>query len=271
MSYLHFFMFLLFFIGILLVVLSFFAYSKLGDTCKSSSLKTKLNMGIGIGSTLLALSIGFFICVNRCECAFNDDLDQWKIYSLVAFSLASGIGLLALTFGIKSDLDKPGCKVDLGSLVWLLGIIAILLLLFSIVYIVVIFKGLKPSIPKKEIEKEIVDEAIGDEEIGDEEKSAQYDAEKEASKQIQRRILNNQIKEKELALTKTNEVILKTRQAKKDPKGEDLAKVQKLKKEIDFSRRELQELNNSNVSSALSDSGSLLRSSSLSSSSSLSL
>jgi hypothetical protein len=257
MSYLHFFMILLFFIGMLLVIMSFFAYSKIKDTCKSEGLKSKLNIGIGIGSALMAMSIGFFICVNRCKCTFNDNLDQWKINGLVSFSLLSGIGLLALTFGIKSDLDNPECNVDLGAIVWLLGLIASIQLVCSVIYIVII---IKKHVPDTVIKVNSVDKKNLKEEIGDEEKSAQYDAENEASRLVQRRMLTTQIKEKELALTKTNEIILKTRHSKKDPKAEDLTKVQKLKKDIDSSKRELQELNSSSQSSLSSGLGSSLSS-----------
>ena len=137
MNYLNFFMIFSMFIGFLLVFLSFYAYSKLENTCTSGSLRAKLQTALGIGSTLIALSIGFFICTKdpSCKCNISNDLDKTKMYSFVLFSLITSIMLLVLTFGIKSELSSPECQVDLGFVPTFLGTISSLQLILSLLYV----------------------------------------------------------------------------------------------------------------------------------------
>ena len=125
------------FIGFLLVFLSFDSYSKLENNCTSGSLRAKLQTALGIGSTLIALSIGFFMCTQNpnCKCVVSDDLNKTKMYSFVLFSLITSIILLVLTFGIKSELSSSDCQVDLGSVPTFLGTIASLQLILSLLYI----------------------------------------------------------------------------------------------------------------------------------------
>ncbi len=134
--YLNFFMFMIMLSGFLLLFLSFFTYSKLQDNCKYDSLKRKLQISIGIGSTLMALGVGFFICIlgPRCKCDFN--LDKWKIYLLLSSTLLSGIGLLALTLSINSELNNKDCEIDLGPTISILGTISTIQVLFSIFCII---------------------------------------------------------------------------------------------------------------------------------------
>ena len=137
MNYLNFFMIFSMFIGFLLVFLSFYSYSKLENTCSSDSLRAKLQTALGIGSTLMALSIGFFICTQHpnCKCSVSNDLNKTKVYYFVLFSLITSIILLFLTFGIKSELSTSDCKVDLDSIPSILGTIASIQLIICILYI----------------------------------------------------------------------------------------------------------------------------------------
>lgn len=136
MSYLYFFVGLLFIIGLLLVSMTFFAYSKLQNKCSSDSLKSKLRVAIMIGSALIALAVGFYICANHANCACPLEASSFKIYSIVGFSLICGISLLILTLGINSDLKDPNCNVDLSVFVWILGAIATIQLICSVIYII---------------------------------------------------------------------------------------------------------------------------------------
>ena len=235
MYYLHWFMILMSLIGLLLIITAFYSYTKLEGTCTSDSLKTKLRCAIGIGSTLLALGIGFSICVNNCKCSFSD-LDKNRIYALVGISFISGIGLLVLTFSINTELNDSNCKVDLGIIPWILGLIATTQLLISTIYIVYTVRKSYMLNTKNNVKTVIKTEI---EETSNEEKSSQYEAEKEASQQVQKTILNTMIKEKELELDKTKESILKNRSRKVDPKKSDLEKQAKLIKDISSARKEL--------------------------------
>lgn len=115
MNILHIFMFLLFVIGVLLIITTFMAYSKLDNGCTSIKLRTKLRFAIGIGTACFTLSIGYLLCVTRCKCSFGKRSNA-KIYAMLVTLIGMGSGLLFLSTGIKSDLNVPGCKVDLGYL-----------------------------------------------------------------------------------------------------------------------------------------------------------
>lgn len=137
MNYLYVFIGILFIIGLLLVTMSFYAYSKLGVQCVSDSLKTKLRIAIVIGSALLALAAGFYICIRHASCvcpSLGESTNE--MYFMTGFSLISGIILMILTFGINSDLKDPSCNVDLGMFPWFLGGIATIQIVLSVVYII---------------------------------------------------------------------------------------------------------------------------------------
>ena len=158
MNYLYFFTGLLLIIGFLLVITSFYAYSKLTSNCTVSSLKTKLRMSIALGSTLIATSIGFILCINdsTCNCSFSE-ITSAKTNMIIIFSIICGIILLILTVGIQSDLKKESCNVDLGVLPWFLGGIAVIQLLVSVLFIIsIVFKKYKDS--KESLEFKNVEE-----------------------------------------------------------------------------------------------------------------
>ena len=127
---LHVLMGFLFFMGILLNILSFYAYSKLTTKCTYGNLKVNLRIAICIGSFFMASSLAFFICTGRCDCDINSK--NWPIYVLLSFMLIIGIYLSVLTANIKSELEK--CQEDIGSL-------PTILFWVSIIQIVAIVSG----------------------------------------------------------------------------------------------------------------------------------
>jgi uncharacterized membrane protein YgcG len=151
---LHVFMVILFVIGVLLLITAFTAYSKLGNTCTSGSLRTKLRWAIGLGTTFASLSIGYAICIYKsgASCQLGESAD-WKIYSMLVTLMGMGIGLVVLTNGIKSDLKEPGCSVDLGSTPDILLGIAICSIVIPVLYIVYIIKTGRPQ-GSKQVEEE---------------------------------------------------------------------------------------------------------------------
>ena len=90
-------MFLLFVIGILLIMVTFSAYSKLGSGCRSKDLRTKLRWAIGIGTTFVTISMGYTICVSRegCSCDFGERAN-WKIY--IMLYIINGYGNIVISF-----------------------------------------------------------------------------------------------------------------------------------------------------------------------------
>lgn len=143
---LHLFMFLLFTIGTLLLIIAFNAYSKIGNSCTSGSLRTKLRWAIGVGTTFVTLSFGYATCIVKAgaTCQIGQRAD-WKIYTMLVVLMGMGAGLLVLTTGIKSDLKSPGCTVDLGSTPDLLMGLAIAQIALPAMYIAYIIKTGMPQ------------------------------------------------------------------------------------------------------------------------------
>ena len=133
---LHIFMFVLFIIGLLLVILSFSSYSKLEDKCSTVGLRAKLRIAIGIGSVFISLSIGYLMCVtiSGCNCDIGD-YNSWKIYTMLGMLFSMGGGLLLLILGIKNDLKSVDCDVDLGATPTILMVLSIIQIVLPVLYI----------------------------------------------------------------------------------------------------------------------------------------
>lgn len=145
---------LLFVIGILLVITSFMAYSKLTESCKSKKLRTYLRWCVIIGSVLLTISIMYIVCTTKKGCKCDFDIDAgWKIY-LTLFILVTMGGLLVfLASGIRSEIKSAGCNVDLGSLPSVLMGIAITQIVLPVIYTgIVVYTGKSGSTRPEEEE-----------------------------------------------------------------------------------------------------------------------
>jgi hypothetical protein len=171
MNLFHIFMFIMFVIGLLLIITTFTAYSKLEDTCKSDGLRSKLRWAIGIGTTLVALSIGYTVCVVKDGriCNFGERAN-WKIYTMLSLLFCMGVGLLILTVGIKNDIKSEGCDIDLGSVPDILMVISIIQLIVPLLYMTYII--VKKSAQGSENEGVDVDDEDDDEEEDDDESLA---------------------------------------------------------------------------------------------------
>lgn len=134
---------LLFVIGILLVVTSFMAYSKLTESCKSKKLRTYLRWCVITGSVLLTISIMYMVCTSKEECKCNFNIDAgWKIYLTLFILVVMGGFLVFLASGISSEIKSAGCNVDLGSLPSVLMGIAISQIVLPVIYIgIVVYTG----------------------------------------------------------------------------------------------------------------------------------
>ena len=109
------FMFITFVIGLLLIIITFNAYSNLG-TCTSEGLRSKLKVAIILGTIFITIPIGYAFCVSnpKCNCDFGGNA-IWKINSLLVISMGMGVGLLTLAIGIKNNLKDDDCNADLGA------------------------------------------------------------------------------------------------------------------------------------------------------------
>jgi hypothetical protein len=257
---LHVFMFLLFVIGLLLLITAFSAYSKLTVGCVSDSLKTKLRLAIGLGTTFVTIAIGYTVCVSKKSsmCQFGQRAN-WKIYTMLTTLMAMGGGLLVLATGIKSDLASPSCNVDLGvtpDILTGLGIAQIALPALYIVYI--LYSGLPKG--SKKVEKEEEEE----EEEPESDESLTLEAESRRTATNVRRLARYKktISQKSSELDEVRDRIEIARERKKNPTQTDLAKQDRLIREISESQKFQKE-----VGSVGGDNSSTSSSSSVSSSS----
>ena len=137
---LHIFMYILGILGLILTILGFVGYNKLGF-CPSTSLKNKLRMCIGIGSSFVALSLGFIICNRRCDCVYEEETKEkiWFIVGLIIVVSILNIVLVALinkdVNSVNADTSTP-CNIELGYIPALMYIANGLLLATSIGYII---------------------------------------------------------------------------------------------------------------------------------------
>lgn len=242
---LHVFVFMLFVIGVLLTTISFFAYSKLGDKCTSTTLRTKLRIAIAIGSALFSLAVGYYFCVNDSHCNCSFDTDKMKINTMLTISLLLGVGLLVLTLGIKSELSKPDCNVDLGILPTLLLGIAGLQISSSVLYLAnMIIKGLPEKKPSPPVPEQDSDDTIEMKAL----------ARKQASEQRLMQKLKAELLTKQADLASVRESILANKYSNKNPTIDDLQKQSKLVQEISKINEDISSVNTSSSSSLPSSS-----------------
>jgi hypothetical protein len=231
-------MFLLFVVGLLLIITTFTAYSKLDATCTSDSLRGKLRWAIGIGTTFVTLAIGYMVCLTKegCKCDFGERSD-WKIYTMLAVLMGMGGGLLALTIGIKNDVNSPDCHIDLGSAPDILMALSITQLVIPALYIIYIAeKGL----PKGKTKKNEND----DEEDDYESLALEAESRREAIDNRRRSRYKKSIAKKEEELSVVQDKIEEARsRGKSNPK--DKAKRDLLVKQLKEENSQLSEIGSS--------------------------
>ncbi len=149
------FIFLLFVIGLILVITTFTAYSKITETCKSKKLRSYLRWCLIIGSFLITIAIMYFMCNIRegCNCDFNID-SGWKIYLTLFILVTMGVFLVYLVSGIQREIKSGGCDIDLGSLPGVLLGISIAQIVLPIIYTGIVLYTKKKSIRSKKDEDE---------------------------------------------------------------------------------------------------------------------
>ena len=101
------FVFLMLVAGIILILTSFTIYDKLTPECPSG-LKTKARIGVGVGSIVVSLALGYYICHLRCDCGGDHTRGASVIMGL---SFLLGVFMFGLTGFIDKDI-KDKCKVE---------------------------------------------------------------------------------------------------------------------------------------------------------------
>jgi hypothetical protein len=219
---LHLFMIMLFTIGLLLIITSFNAFSKIGN-CNSGSLKTKLRWAIGIGTTFFTLALGYGVCIYKAgnTCSFGKRAN-WKIYMMLAALMGMGICLLVLTFGIKDELKKPGCNIDLGGAPDILTVLAFAQIFVPALYIGWIIYSGNPQGSKRDDEEEDSDEYA----------SIKAESERSAINKRRKSRYRKIISSKEKQLSQVQDNIEQSKSRNKNPNQKDLSKEEQLIREI---------------------------------------
>jgi hypothetical protein len=116
MKLLHLFVVLMFLMGIALVSTTFYTYSNIPPNCDVKSLRRKLQIAIGLGVAMTALSAGYLFCINKegCNCTF-EKLNDWAIFLLMFTLFAMGLGILILILSISSDLENCGVSLPISK------------------------------------------------------------------------------------------------------------------------------------------------------------
>lgn len=143
------FMLLILVSGIGLIGLSFDAYSKLSenkniDNCVTDSIKNKLRLSISIGTVLVSIFIGYFLCVFRkdCKCNFGDN-STVKMYVLMFILTVLGISMFILSSSINKDLNSGKCKISLGNFESVIKWISLVQIILPIIYVIISYNILK--------------------------------------------------------------------------------------------------------------------------------
>jgi len=247
---LHIFMFTLLIIGLLLIITTFSAYSKLGD-CTSKGLRSKLRLAIILGTVFFTISIGYIICIKKsgCFCDFGQRSD-WKIYSMLITLMGMGGGMLVLAQGIKSDLKSNGCNIDIGKTPDILTWLSIVQIALPAMYIVYIFykKRQGPTSPN-DIETGV--ETKSDDYLALQAESSRVAINKRRSARYRKNIAQKSDK-----LTKVRDRIEIARDKNHNPKTYDLELEDMLEKEINSAKKSLSSIGLGSESSSTQDSGS---------------
>lgn len=221
---LHLFMFYIFIIGILLIIITFIAYSNLGN-CTSKGLRSKLRMAISIGTVFATISVGYGVCITNsgCECKFGDRVN-WRIYTLLITLMGMGVGLLVLTEGIKNDIKSDGCHIDLGTIPDILNILSIIQIVIPAIYIAYIVYTGSMGLVKTEDENE--------ENESDEYLTLEAEARESATNTRRLARYKKTIAQKSEKLTFVRDKIELAKDKRRNPSVEDLALQDRLVKEI---------------------------------------
>lgn len=252
---LHILMIFNFIIGILLLIISFSIYSKLTENCSSKDIRDKLKISIIIASVLVSISVGYGLCISRdaCHCDFGKKSNA-KINTILLFLIALGSTLLWLNYGIKNDLNKPGCNISVGSLPnILIGICFVQVVVPSLYLISLITKLYDDSDGKSD---EGDDGDYGD--YGDDDEKEMVELKENLRKR--ERLVKKDLSKTRTELSKSREKVEALKRKKKKPSSDLVAKINKLQKTESSIKDSLQsirsELSEADASGSGSGSGS---------------
>jgi hypothetical protein len=160
--------FVLFVTGIIMLIISFSALSKLKETCTSKSLRTYLRVSVAFGTTMVAVFLGYIACITHCECNFTQfSLNKRMVVLGLLFVL--GIPMIIIATNIKKEIENKKCDTDLNNLPdVLLGISISWLVLPALCLGYTIWKGHKAVFPRSKVAKEEKDGNIYDDQYFDE-------------------------------------------------------------------------------------------------------
>lgn len=128
------FMISLMIIGMLSLVISYYIYFKVDTSCLDKKLNKNLRIMILISSIMFSISVGYFLCINRCgnNCLAVELSDNLTNTLLVIIICLSSILLYYINSISKSLVDN--CEVKTSKLIPILNSILGLQIVLSISY-----------------------------------------------------------------------------------------------------------------------------------------
>lgn len=217
-----------FIIGILLLIISFYIYSELTENCSSEDIRDKLKISIIIASVLISISVGYGLCVKRnaCDCNFGKTSNA-KINTILLFLIALGSTLLWLNYGIKNDLNKPGCNISVGSLPDILIVICFVQVIVPGLYLIALITKLYDDSDGKSDKSGEDEEGEEDEEDEEDEKGR---VELKENLRKRERLIKKDLSKTRTELSKSREKVEALKRKKKKPSSDLVAKIIKLQK-----------------------------------------
>lgn len=167
-------LFLLFAMGMVLVITSFVTFGKLTPECPNS-LKIKLRIALGAGAAIASLSAGYLLCNITCP-------ESKTINIIMGISLVLGISIVVLLYMIKNEVEDCGINIqkkditnntsslnplDISDYIYILQILSGLIVGIPILHFIYVFankqndeksvnpyKKLRTSSPKRQSRKQ---------------------------------------------------------------------------------------------------------------------
>lgn len=234
---LNIFMFVTFCVGLLLLISSFSAFSKIKALCTSGRLLTLLRLETGLGSAFVSIALGYMICIRRCNCNFGD-LTDMKMIVLLSLTFIMGLLITVISFMIWKELKN--CKVNLGWMSWAPIALGLAEVLTVIVYTVYRIKSKRKKDEEKDEEKgeekekdeEDVDETMSDHDRNIHELSTKQHWQQESLRSEKSRLLDTEEKLYNLNQQIGDKKGSKTQQIKKTALTAAIARQKKKIKKI---------------------------------------
>ena len=110
------FMFFLMLTGLTMAFVSYYIFYKLSPTCFSKELLSQLKYSIYVNVFIVAVAMGFFMCINNCECGLTSSRGKSGYHKYLDVMLVIILVLssynIYLTNSINKYIHENKCEID---------------------------------------------------------------------------------------------------------------------------------------------------------------